>query len=132
MKKLVMLFVCILTVCMLSISSLAQVTFSYKWKAKRADSYCSTTITSIEGAGWGDSYYRIRQVRASSSGSTNGGATYSYSSCGECSKNVSAKDEEEPSGDTFHNTSVYDKYDGWNGMQCYVVYNATVYFTNEI
>ena len=132
MKKLMMLFVCMLTVCLLSISCLAQWTYSYRWKAKRTDDYCSTTIYSIEGTGWADSYNRIRQVRASSSGSTNGGVMNSYESVGECSKNVSVTDEEDPSGSTFHNTSVYDKEDGWNGMYCYLVYNATVYFTNEI
>lgn len=136
MKKVFALLACIMTICTISFTCFARVTFSYKWKATRAKKYCQTTITSVEGTTvWpiSDSYYRVRQVRASSSGKTNGGKTNTFAAVGKCYTSVTAKDSSKPTGNTFHDTSVRDKMDSrWYGMSCYMTGNYTTSFTRKI
>lgn len=133
MKKLVSILVCIMTICSIAFTCYARVTFGYKWKSTRAKSYSKTVITSVDGKGLFDSYYRVRQVRASSSGKNKGGKTNTYACSGSCGKNVSVTDEEDPAGNTFHDTSIKDKMDPrWYGMSCYMTGNYTTTHTRKI
>lgn len=133
MKKVFALLACIMTICTISFTCFARVTFGYKWKSTRAKSYSKTVITSVDGTGLFDSYYRVRQVRASSSGKNKGGKTNTYACSGSCGKNVSVTDEEDPAGNTFHDTSIKDKMDPrWYGMSCYMTGNYTTTHTRKI
>ncbi len=126
MKKLVMLFVCILIVCQIPIICLASTrTDYYNVKWTRKSSYCQTEITKIKSVTY---TVRTRQVLASRTGATDKG-NFQEVKNGDTS-NIVAKDSGTTSTYTYHNSSLYDTTD-WYGVSTYISGEGSVKYTRE-